>query len=76
MSTTFLYIRESSDRETIVSQMDRREAVGVMRKYRKSKYQIGILSAKNIDSLRRVYGEFSPFKEIQSEKDVIAILDE
>ena len=63
MSTIFLYVRESSHRGTIVSQMDRREAVEVMRKYRKSKYQIGILSAKDIESLRRVYGEFAPFKE-------------
>ena len=63
MSTTFLYIREPGHRGTIVSQMDRREAVEVMRKYRKSKYQIGILSAKDIESLRRVYGEFAPFKE-------------
>ena len=43
--------------------MDRKEAVGVMRKHRKTKYQIGILSVKNIESLRRVYGEFAPFKE-------------
>ena len=64
MSTIFLYIREPSHRGTIVSQMDRREAVEVMRKYRKSKYQIGILSAKDIESLRRVYGEFAPFKEV------------
>ena len=64
MSTIFLYIREPGHRGTIVSQMDRREAVGVMRKYRKSKYQIGILSAKDIESLRRVYGEFAPFKEV------------
>lgn len=76
MSTTFLYVRESSYRGTIVSQMDRREAVGVMRKYRKSKYQIGILSAKNIDSLRRVYGEFTPFEEVESKELVIDILDE
>ena len=64
MSMIFLYIREPSHRGTIVSQMDRREAVEVMRKYRKSKYQIGILSAKDIESLRRVYGEFAPFKEV------------
>ena len=64
MNTIFLYIREPSHRGTIVSQMDRREAVEVMRKYRKSKYQIGILSAKDIESLRRVYGEFAPFKEV------------
>lgn len=76
MSTTFLYVRESSHRGTIVSQMDRREAVGVMRKYRKSKYQIGILSAKNMDSLRRVYGEFAPFEEVESKELVIDILDE
>ena len=63
MSTIFLYIREPGHRGTIVSQMDRQEAVGVMRKYRKSKYQIGILSAKSIESLRLVYGEFAPFKE-------------
>ena len=43
--------------------MDRKEAVGVIRKHRKTKYQIGILSAKNIESLRCVYGEFAPFKE-------------
>ena len=64
MSMIFLYIREPGHRGTIVSQMDRREAVEVMRKYRKSKYQIGILSAKDIESLRRVYGEFDPFKEV------------
>ena len=63
MSTIFLYIRKPSHRGTIVYQMDRKEAVGVMRKHRKTKYQIGILSAKNIESLRRVYGEFAPFKE-------------
>ena len=64
MSTIFLYIREPGHRGTIVSQMDRREAVKVMRKYRKSKYQIGILSAKDIESLRRVYGGFTAFKEV------------
>ena len=63
MSTTFLYIREPGHIGTIVYQMDRKEAVKVMRKHRKTKYQIGILSAKNIESLRRVYGEFAPFKE-------------
>ena len=63
MSTTFLYVREPGYRGTIVYRMDRKEAVKVMRKYRKSKYQIGILSAKNIESLRHVYGEFTPFKE-------------
>ena len=64
MSTIFLYVRKPGHRGTIVSRMDRKEAVGVMRKYRKSKYQIGILSAKNIESLRLVYGEFAPFKEV------------
>ena len=63
MSTTFLYVREPGYRGTIVYRMNRKEAVKVMRKYRKSKYQIGILSAKNIESLRHVYGEFAPFKE-------------
>ena len=64
MNTIFLYIRKPSHRGTIVYQMDRKKAVGVMRKYRKSKYQIGILSAKSIESLRLVYGEFAPFKEV------------
>ena len=63
MNTTFLYIRKPGHRGTIVYRMDRKEAVGVMRKHRKTKYQIGILSAKNIESLRCVYGEFAPFKE-------------
>ena len=63
MSTTFLYVREPGYKGTIVYRMDRKEAVGVIRKHRKTKYQIGILSAKNIESLRRVYGEFAPFKE-------------
>ena len=63
MSTIFLYVREPGYRGTIVYRMNRKEAVKVMRKYRKSKYQIGILSAKNIESLRHVYGEFAPFKE-------------
>ena len=63
MSTTFLYVREPSYRGTIVYRMDRKEAAKVMRKHRKSKYQIGILSAKSIESLRLVYGEFAPFKE-------------
>ena len=63
MNATFLYIRKPDHRGTIVYRMDRKEAVGVMRKHRKTKYQIGILSAKNIESLRRVYGEFAPFKE-------------
>ena len=60
---TFLYIREPGHRGTIVYQIGKKEAVKVMRKHRKTKYQIGILSAKNIESLRRVYGEFAPFKE-------------
>ena len=63
MNATFLYIRKPGHRGTIVYRMDRKEAVGVMRKRRKTKYQIGILSAKSIESLRLVYGEFAPFKE-------------
>ena len=63
MNAIFLYIRKPGHRGTIVYRMDRKEAVRAMRKHRKTKYQIGILSAKNIESLRRVYGEFAPFKE-------------
>lgn len=50
----------------MITQMNRKEAVRVMRTHRKTGCQLGILGAPNIQSIQNVYGEYAPFKKIDT----------
>ena len=75
MSTIYLYVRKTGCIGTLVTEMTRKEAIDIMREFRKSKYQVGILSGKNIKSLEKVYGEFAPFK-VESREHIITVLQD
>ncbi|MGL6105636.1 ImmA/IrrE family metallo-endopeptidase [Romboutsia sp.] len=66
MSIICLYVRNIGSQGTLVSEMTREEATDIVKKFKDTDYQVGILSAKDLKSLSKVYGEFAPFKEVDN----------
>ena len=65
MSNIYLYVRSIGSQGTLVSQMTREEATKIIKDFKQTNYQVGILSAKDLNTLSIVYGEFAPFKEVE-----------
>ena len=65
MSNIYLYVRSIGSQGTLVSQMTREEATKLIKDFKQTNYQVGILSAKDLNTLSIVYGEFAPFKEVE-----------
>lgn len=66
MRKTYLYARRVGMGGTAILEIDRREAISVMKENRKCGFQLGILGGPNVDVVKRVYGEFAPFKKVES----------
>ncbi|MGY5267804.1 ImmA/IrrE family metallo-endopeptidase [Paraclostridium bifermentans] len=74
MSTVYLYVRKPCSTGTLVIHIDKKEAIEIMEEFRNSEYQVGMFYAKNITALKKIYGEFSPYKEVTSKKYILDIL--
>lgn len=70
MSSSYLYIRKVGIKGTKVLETTRKNALAIIKANRKSDYQIGILGGRNLDVIKRVYGEFAPFIEVETEKEL------
>ena len=75
MSMIYLYVRKTGCIGTLVTEMTRKEATDIMREFRKSEYQVGILSGKDTKTLEIVYGEFAPFK-VKPREHIIKVLQD
>lgn len=62
---TYLYVRSTGSKGTLVSEMTREQSTQIIKNFKDTDYQVGILSAKDIKSLAMVYGEFAAFKEVK-----------
>lgn len=75
MSNIYLYIRNTGSKATLVTNISRESANDIIKKYKDTSYQLGILCAKDIKNLSMVYGEFAPYKEVDYTY-IINILEE
>lgn len=69
--TMLLYARKRGLGETRVLELESKEAIKVMKQYRKCDFQLGMIGSTNLQSVARVYGEFAPFKKIASIEDLL-----
>jgi hypothetical protein len=71
MSKVYLFARKVGAGGTAILETSMKEAIGVMRANRKPNYQLGILNGPSYDSLRRVYGEYAPFRRVATLDELI-----
>ena len=70
--TILLYARKRGRGETRVMEIDSKEAIKVMKANRKCGFQLGMIGSVELVSVARVYGEFAPFKKVNSVEELIA----
>lgn len=66
MGETFLIARHTGGRETAILKTSRREAVRAIRENRGTAFQLAVLGGKNINAVKRVYGEYAPYHTVDS----------
>ena len=66
MGETFLIARHMGDRGTAILKMDQRDAVQVIRENRGADFQLAVLGGKNLNAVKRVYGEYAPYHTVSS----------
>ncbi|MCB2362140.1 hypothetical protein [Clostridium estertheticum] len=70
--TMLLYARKRGRGETRIIELDSKEAIKVMKENRKCDFQLGMIGSVKLESVARVYGEFAPFKKVNSIEELIA----
>ncbi|WP_394120327.1 hypothetical protein [Planococcus donghaensis] len=66
MSETFLIARHMGDRGTAILKTNQREAIRAIRENRGTAFQLAVLGGKNINAVKRVYGEYAPYHTVDS----------
>lgn len=67
---TYLYARRVGKPGTLLLKMDMKEALKILREDTKLREYLGIIGTKNINSLKRTFGEYTPFKEVNSIEEI------
>jgi len=71
MKKAFLVARKVGIGGTAILETTRKQAISVMRLNRGKAYQIAILGGPNYDTVRKVYGEYSPFRRVNTVDELI-----
>ncbi|QZY55566.1 hypothetical protein [Crassaminicella profunda] len=71
MNRAYLFARRVGTSGTVILETTRKEAVEIMRENRKKGYQLGILCGVSYDSVKRVYGEYAPFRKVESVSELL-----
>jgi len=66
MGEIFLIARHMDDRGTAILKTSHREAVRTIRENRGTAFQLAVLGGKNINAVKRVYGEYAPYHTVDS----------
>lgn len=69
MFKTYLFVRKTGILGTKIVETTRKEAVKYIRENNKindEEIQIGILGGKDYETVKSVYGEYAPFKKLNS----------
>jgi hypothetical protein len=72
MKKAYLFARRTGTSGTAIFETTRKEAISIMRQNRKKGYQLGILCGVSYDSVKRVYGEYAPFKKVESVSELLS----
>lgn len=72
MGKVYLYARRTGTGGTALLETSMKSAIQAMRTYRKAEYQLGILNGPSESSVKKVYGEFAPFKKVSSMAELVA----
>ena len=67
-----LYARKRGRGETLVVEIEGKEALKVMRENRGCDFQLGMLGSTDLNTAVKVYGEFAPYKKVQSVQELLA----
>ena len=71
MGKVYLYaIRTRTGGTAILETL--KSTIQAMRTYRKAEYQLGILNGPSEASVKKVYGEFAPFRKVNSMAELVA----
>lgn len=76
LDQTYLFARRVGIQGTALLKMSRKEAINLMRNHRKTGYQLGILGGPNIQSVQKVYGEYAPFKKVDTVEQLFKTIKE
>jgi hypothetical protein len=64
MNKSYVYARKTGRTGTYVVELPWREAVQVVKAHPSKEIQIGIIGGKDLKSVKRVYGEFAPYYQV------------
>lgn len=71
MSSSFLYARRTGVKGTFILPLSKVEAINVMKANRGIDFQLGVLGGADLQSVMRVYGEFAPYKKVNSVQELL-----
>ena len=74
MDRTYVFARKVGIQGTALLEMKRKDAVRLMRHHRKAGFQLGILGGANIQSIQNVYGEYAPFKKVNTVDQLLSVI--
>lgn len=64
--SNFLYARKSGYTGTYIIEIDKISAIEFMKNNKNISNKMGIIGGKNINNIKKVYGEYAPFKIVNS----------
>lgn len=67
---TYLYARRVGKSGTLLLKMDMKQALKILREDTELREYLGIIGSKNINSLKRTFGEYAPFREVNSLEEI------
>lgn len=71
MSSSFLYAKKPEVSGTLILPLPNLEAINVMKENRGCDFQLGVLGGADLQSVMRVYGEFAPYKKVESVQELL-----
>ena len=74
MDQTYVFARKVDIQGTALLEMNRKDAVRLMRQHRKTGAQLGILGGANLQSIQKVYGEYAPYKKVNTVDQLLAVI--
>lgn len=63
---TYLFFRKDDIVGTKIMEIDKKEALCILRENRSSNCQLGMLTGKDLDVIAKVYAEYAPFYLVES----------
>jgi hypothetical protein len=76
MSRTFLFARRTGLQGTYITEVSKSEAMQAIRNNRKTGYQLGIMGGVSLASACKVYGEYAPYKKVDSVEELLTNIQE